>query len=294
MPAQSNCAATSSLLALLVLAVAWLATSEPARASDVDSEHLFGFTEGADIGKAGEREAESETIARLGKSGGSYAAVTMNDQVKWLPTDNLRLGANAALTYFGISGVPGLPDTQLATLRGVTLEARLMLMDRHRSPFGLTLIAEPRWGRVDATSGEPSTSYGGTLTLAGDKELIDNRLFGSVNLLYDSQATRMPLIDRWSNESEIGASAALAARATSALFLGGELRYLQAYDGHGLNSSSGQAMFAGPTFYLRLAKGVAMSGAWNMQLTGRTPANGSLDLTHFERQQAKVRLNVNF
>jgi hypothetical protein len=39
---------------------------------------------------------------------------------------------------------------------------------------------------------------------------------------------------------------------------------------------------------------MALSGAWNVQITGRTASNGSLDLTHFEHQQAKVRFNVNF
>jgi hypothetical protein len=162
MPAQLHCAATSRPQTLLLLLAVLLIASAPARASDVESEHLFGFTEGADIGKAGEREAETETIGRLGKSAGSYAAVTQNDSVKWLPSDNLRLAANAALAYFGISGVPGLPDTQLATLQGLSFEARYKLIDRHRGTFGLTLIAEPRWGRVDATSGETATSYGGT------------------------------------------------------------------------------------------------------------------------------------
>lgn len=177
-------------------------------------------------------------------------------------------------------------------MQGVSFEARYLLMDRHRNPFGLTLIAKPRWGRVDATSGEATAGYGGTLTLAADNELIDNRLFAAVNLLYDLQATRMP--GNWVDESRIGVSAAFSTRVTPALFLGGEVRYLRVYDGLGPDWLSGQAVFAGPTLYLQIAKGVAMSGAWNMQLTGRTSGSGSLDLTHFERQQAKLRVNVNF
>jgi hypothetical protein len=289
---QFHCAATSRRQTQLLFLAVLLIASAPARASDIDSEHLFGFTEGADIGKAGEREAETETIGRFGKSAGSYAAVTLNDSVKWLPSDNLRLSANAALAYFGISGVPGLPDTQLATLQGVSFEARYLLMDRHRGPFGLTFIAEPRFGRVDGTSGETASSYGGMLTLAADKELIDDRLFGAISLLYDSEVKR--ILGNWVDDSRLGVSAALSARVTSAHFLGGEIRYLRAYDGLGLDSLSGQAVFAGPTFYVQLAKGMALSGAWNIQVTGRAPGNGSLDLTHFERQQAKLRFNVNF
>jgi hypothetical protein len=189
--------------------------------------------------------------------------------VKALPFENFRVSANAALSYFGISGVPGLDDRQFTILQGFSFETRYMLIDRHSGPFGLTVIAEPRWGRVDATSGETTTSYGGTLTLAADRELIDNRLFGALNLLYDSQATRLSLLDSWANESKIGVSAALSARATSRLFLGGEIRYLRVYEGLGLDSLSGQAVFAGPTFYLQVAKGMALSVACNMQLTGR-------------------------
>jgi len=87
--------------------------------------------------------------------------VTQNDPVKCLPTDNWCLGANAALAYCGILRAPGLPDTQLATLQAVSFEVRDLLMDRRRSFFGFTLIAEPRCGRVDATGGLPSNSYGG-------------------------------------------------------------------------------------------------------------------------------------
>jgi hypothetical protein len=214
--------------------------------------------------------------------------------VKVLPFENFRVSANAALAYFGISGVPGLEDRQFATLQGLSFEVRYMLMDRHHAPFGLTIIAEPRWSRVDATSGETANGYGGMLTAAADRELIDDRLFVALNVLYESQATRFPLPDSWVYDSKIGISAALSARITSVLFLGGEVRYLRTYDGLGLGSFSGEGLFAGPTFYLQIAKGMALSGAWNMQIAGRSPAGGSLELIHFERQQAKVRFNVNF
>jgi hypothetical protein len=168
-----------------------------------------------------------------------------------------------------------------------------MLLDRHGAPFGLTIIAEPRWSRVDATSGENANGYGGTLTIAADRELFDNRLFGALNVLYESQATRFPL-SRWVHDSKIGISGALSTRVTPVFFIGGEVRYLRAYDGLGLDSFSGQGLFGGPTFYLQIAKGMALSGAWNLQIIGRTAGIGSLDLIHFERQQAKLRFNINF
>src|SRR5262249_11090430 len=39
---------------------------------DVDTEHMFGFTEGSDIGAKGERELETDSTGRFGRLGGSY------------------------------------------------------------------------------------------------------------------------------------------------------------------------------------------------------------------------------
>jgi hypothetical protein len=104
----------------------------------------------------------------------------------------------------------------------------------------------------------------------------------------------MPIPDIWARESKIGLAAAMSARVNTALFFGGEVRYLTTCDGLGQNPFSGRALYAGPTFYLQIAKGMALSGAWDIQITGRGANGGSLDLTHFERQQAKLRFNANF
>ena len=41
----------------------------------IDTEHLFGFMIGTDVGNVGEREFQSETTGRFGKNGGNYRAV---------------------------------------------------------------------------------------------------------------------------------------------------------------------------------------------------------------------------
>jgi hypothetical protein len=41
------------------------------RAEEVDTQFIFGFTAGADVGELGEKEIESETIGRFRKSDGS-------------------------------------------------------------------------------------------------------------------------------------------------------------------------------------------------------------------------------
>ena len=70
-------------------------------------------------------------------------------------------------------------------------------MDNGRGPFSMTLIATPRWDRIDDISGGAVSGYGGTLAVAIDKELIANRLFGAVNVLYDTEAARLIVADTW-------------------------------------------------------------------------------------------------
>ena len=72
-------------------------------------------------------------------------------------------------------------------------------------------------------------------------------------------------------------------------------RYLRSYDGAGLNALSGQAVYLGPVFLAPIAKGVSLSGAWNMQVWGQAAfVPAGLDLLNFERQQALLRLEIDF
>ena len=138
MPARPRRAPRPYPITLLAIAAAGLlAAAAPAHASDIDTEHLFGFSEGADIGKRGERELESETVARAGKAAGHYGALTETLEAKYVAAEGLRLGARASFAYFGISGVPGFPDRGEGSLQGFSFEARYALVNRAHAPFGL-------------------------------------------------------------------------------------------------------------------------------------------------------------
>src|SRR5262249_28770762 len=74
----------ASLKLLLGLASMWLAglavpnsalaenRKHADKAGEVDTEHMFGFTEGSDIGKAGEKELEVDSTGRFRQLHGSY------------------------------------------------------------------------------------------------------------------------------------------------------------------------------------------------------------------------------
>jgi hypothetical protein len=278
----------------LLFAVALVAVTNVAQAGEIETEHLFGFTTGTDVNNVGQREIESQVTDRFGKQAGSYNALSQTYEAKITPVENFRVGVATALAYFDISGVPGLADRHQATLQGLSFEARYKLIDNERGPFSLTIIAEPRWDRLDDISGDATNGYGGTLTVAIDKELISNRLFGALNLLYDAETSHLIAADIWQHDSRIGISAALSAQVRPGLFLGGEVRYLRAFNGLGLDTFAGKAAFAGPTMYYQISKGFAVSAAWNFQVSGQVALGESLDLTRFERQQALVRFNYMF
>src|SRR6266545_3176480 len=126
-------------------------------ADQIDTEHLFGFTIGTDIGDVGEKEIEAGTTARLGKRSGSYTALAQTLSFEYTPARNLRLEVTAAGAYHGIVGVPGLDDRRQAAFDGLSFDARYRLLDRANAPFGLAINVEPHWGRVDQRSaGRPA------------------------------------------------------------------------------------------------------------------------------------------
>jgi hypothetical protein len=278
----------------LLFTLALVAVTNVAQAREIETEHLFGFTTGTSVNDVGEHEIESQVTDRFGKQAGSYNALSQTLEAKITPVENFRIGVATALAYFGVSGVPGLMDRQQTSLQGLSFEARYKLIDNERGPFSLTIIAEPRWVRLDDISGEATNGYGGTLTVAIDKDLVANRLFGAVNLLYETEASHLIVADTWQHDSRIGISAALTMKVRPSLFVGGEVRYLRAYTGLGLDRFAGQAVFAGPTMYYQIFKGFAVSAAWDFQIFGQTALGGSLDLAHFDRQQAMVRFNYMF
>ncbi len=65
-----------------------------------DTEHIFGFTDGSDIGEKGEKEVENTFDARFGKVG-SYLATEGETEFLYTVTDNFRASIGASL-------VPGI------------------------------------------------------------------------------------------------------------------------------------------------------------------------------------------
>jgi hypothetical protein len=281
--------------AIVIAASPIRADSSETKTLPVDTEHLFGFVEGADIGGPGEGEFVTDSTLRAGRSAGTFADTASELELEYTALQNFRISAGATIAYYDIIGIAGMGDTQHTALQSLFLDARLRLLDRDRAPFGLTISASPHWGFIDETSGVPAGHFGTETQLLADRELQPDRLVGAINLLFDNDRTRFVISDGLQHESLVGAGAALAAQVMPGLWLGGEARYLRDYSGAALNVFSGQALYIGPTLYARLAANAFVSVAWNFQTWGTAvAAPGALDLANFERHQVKLRFGFEF
>src|SRR5205085_6150575 len=79
-------------------------------AEGIDTEHLFGFMIGTDVGSVGEREFQSQTTGRFAKDGGKYRAGTQELELELVPVENFRIEVGSAFAAHDIRAVPDLAD----------------------------------------------------------------------------------------------------------------------------------------------------------------------------------------
>ena len=278
----------------LLVALALLPT-DVARSEPIETEHLFGFTIGSDVGEVGERELEGSATGRFGKQTGTYDAGSSTVSLEFVPLANLRTEFTGMVNAYDITGVSGFTDQRYTAFGGLSADIRYRLLDRATAPFGLAIGAEPHWGRSDDVTGEPAGQYGVDFVAAADWEIVPDRVVAAFNLLYQPETTRSKLTGTWSQDSTAGLAMGLMTQVSSGVFVGGEVRYLRQYDGPGLDSLAGEGLFLGPTVYVKLSRRTWIAAAWSAQVAGHATAiAGSLDLVNFERQQARLLFGVNF
>lgn len=261
----------------------------------IDTEYLFGFLTGTDIGEVGERELESTTVGRLGKATGSYKALTQTLALEYTPVENLRLEMGAIAGYHHISGVTGLDDLKRASFQGLSLEMRYRLLAREHSGVGLAILVEPHWARIDETSGQPVTEYGAELAVLIDKELVPNRIVAAFNVVYAPEVTQSRVTGTWSRDATYSVGTGLMAQISPGVFVGGEARYLRTYESLGFDGYAGHAVFLGPNLLFKPAAGWRVTASWAVQVAGKAVDDpGPLDLTNFERHQVRLRVGREF
>ena len=98
----------------LALCLLFATATTLAKAVELETTHLFGFTLGSDVNAVGEKEAESETVGRFGKTAGTYGVLSEALGIKFIPLQNFSVEPIISGAGFDVSGVPGAPHWQLA------------------------------------------------------------------------------------------------------------------------------------------------------------------------------------
>ncbi len=213
---------------------------------DIETQYIFGFTSGADIGAEGEKEVEVTTDANFRKRAGRFSTLSSKVELEYVPTQFLQLALGARGTVHAIRNVPGVADVNQTQFGGLSAEAKYLLVERSpNQPFALSLIAEPAWSRVGGEGGR-ERAFEIESKLAGDVMLIPNRLYAAANLIWEPEAVKDRGARAYAREPTLGLTGALTWRATPRLALGGELGYFRAYDSYFLSKYVGQALYTRP------------------------------------------------
>ena len=264
-------------------------------AEGIDTEHLFGFMIGTDVGNFGEREFQSQTTGRFARNGGNYRAIGQELELEFVPIRNFRVEMGSTFASHTINGVTGLDDRRQLSWQSVSVDLRYRFLDRDATSLGMTLAVETHAARIDETSAAVVRNYGTEFTLAFDRELVPNVAVAALNLIYQPEWTRFIGTGAAEQESTVGAALGVMAQLRPGVLLGGVARYLRRYEGIGLEEFSGQALFVGPTAYFQLSERSRLTASWSVQAWGRPAgSNAALDLVNFERHQARLVFGVNF
>jgi hypothetical protein len=292
-------AARACLLAALCFIATNLAAGAQTTADvfhEAESKYMFGFIDGSDIGNEGEKAIEYETTGSFQKRGGRYAAIEHELAFEHVLTQNFAYELSAHALSHSISGVEGLDDRNSTQFSGASAKLRYLIIGRGPgSPFGLTLSAEPEWSRVDGTDGTAVRAYSSTFKTVADTELITNRLYAALNLIYEPEIAKPADSGMWERSSSVGVGMGLTYRFTPVLAMGVAAEYDRAYEGLTFQTFDGHALFAGPTLQINISRKVLLAAAFMAQVAGHAVDDPRpLDLANFERYRANLKIEVEF
>ena len=263
--------------------------------NELETKYIFDFTFGSDIGAEGERELELTTKVNFQKRTGSYVALEQEAELEYNPTDSIQIELGAAGVYHAISGVEGFDDFHGANFGGLSSTFRYLLIARGpESPIGLQIAVEPGWSRVD-DAGKLVTRFEAETRIIADTELVANRLVAAFNLIYAPEIEREFGSPDWKGASTLGVLGALTYRITPKVALGAELEYYRSFEGLGLNTLAGDALYVGPTCHMQVTNKFILSAAFSTQIAGHAAGNANfLDLTNFSRNKTLLRAVLEF
>lgn len=281
--------------------------SEPSGQSEqqeVDTEHLFGFTEGTDAGEKGQQEVVVDTVTRLGKrrAGPGPSAYRVFDTrlgYQFDPVDRLSIELSAFGDLRRVRNVVDLNDKAFGTFDGVSVDLKYqVLKGSAEQPLGLAVEVRPRFTRVLPIEGNGADVFDVESLLQFDVQIVPNKLWYGSNISFEPAAGRQRGSGQGYRSSTFLWSNAVVGEVAENTFLGPEVRYLRGYDGIFLNRLESEAVTIGPALHHRFTEKVWLTVAYAGQVWGRDTdppfAQRALGLNQFERHNLRIKFGVEF
>jgi hypothetical protein len=271
------------------------ATPEPPAAIEIPGD-IFGFTSATDTGAVGDKGIGLENDGLFGSRDGRYRQLTQKLELGYTFAENWSVAASMFGVFHNIKNVTLIPDNVSAYgFDGLSFEVRHRIVERTATqPFAVTFAAEPRWARIDG-EGVRSNLLGVEAKLQVDAPITD-RLFWAMNANFATAGQQDIVTDRWSSSSASAVSTALAySLADGKVFIGAEVRWLQAYENAVFGKRTEYAVFMGPTLQAKIAENVSFNVTLQPQIAGRVadvPRN--LDLDPLDRALFRAKIAVGF
>ena len=264
-----------------------------AKPDGVDTESIFGFTEGSDAGAKGGWTIFHDSIVRAGRNAAGFAAWDAGTGVSYSLTDRAAISL-AAMTSFERNGA-GFAPAGMTDSRGTGIlpSFKYQFLRRNEAPAGFAIQVSPYWQRTDS-SPIGHEMLGSEFRLILDRALVPERWFAALNLVYLPQHHTYGdgSVER---EATTEVSGAVSHRLWRDVFVGGEIRYLNKFHSYGLDQLAGSALYLGPTLFARIGDGY-FGLAWSIQAAGHSNVvpRGAFDLESFERHQLRLKGGISF
>lgn len=275
-----------------------------AQAEEVDTEHLFGFTEGADIGKKDEQEVVLDTVTRIGKrragpGASGYAAVGTKLGYQIDLSDQFSVQIGLFGDHHRVRNITDLDDRNAGNFDGVSVELKYQFLKGSKEqPFGLAIESRPRFARVLPIEGRGADIFDFENILQFDWQIVPGKLWYGGNISFDPAAGRQRGSGDGYRSSTLLFSGALVGKVGVSTYLGPEVRYGRAYDGIFLNQLTSEAVFLGPAIHHRFTEKAWITVAYATQIWGRDTDPGlagrGLGLNQFERHNLRVKVGMEF
>jgi hypothetical protein len=271
---------------------------------DVDTEHLFGFTEGSDSGEKGEQEVLVDTISRFSKrrdglGPSTYRVLDTRFSYQFNPAKRFSVELSAFGNLRQQRNIVELDDKAFGTFDGASVELKYQfLKGSAEQPLGFALELRPRFTRALPVEGNGANVFDMESLLQLDVQVVPGKIWYGSNISFEPAAGRQRGGGQGYRSSTFLWSNAVVGQVAEGTFVGSEVRYLRGYDGVFLNRLESAAVLIGPVLHHRFSEKIWLTVAYAAQAWGRDTdpayARRGLGLTQFERQNLRVKFGMEF